>query len=617
MLKLKDSDAKQIKRRIRLAERYADRELKQNFKRALELYTGDFYEDSDKLSNNSRLSINYTLHVIETKVNSVAFRYPEFIIQPLTPAGEQTADIAHAALKYEWKLSNAQRECKRAYKDKEVFGAGVVYTGWLFETRDGMRMEDGRHALVEEQPDTTPNPLEEERQPVSQSEVREDRFLVKRLNPGHFFVNPECDRILDNAYYCGYWECVPLDEVKKNPHYQNTRQLKGNTDNLKPWFDKVYMDEVQERAGDEPADVKRVKLYHYYERTRQLHAIFTDEHDKPLYVENWSHPSDRYPFRTIQNPGDEDCFWPIPTPLLIEHPQKELNEARSQLSNHRRRATPAYQVNGGTLTPQAKKQLKCADSLRIVEHNGPEPLSIVPIAQQNIQPEVYTTEEKSIGDMQTLAALNQYQLGNVPTKRTTTSEVEAIQSQGGPRSENDRQEFEEFCAAVALDCINWLKQYSVKTRTIPVYDDQNQVVNWIDFTREQIQADYDICVYAHSTTAPNNADKIQGIGFLLQSLNGFLQVMPTAMQLGLDLMPLLRELLKSFPDIKNVDKIIPTNQNPVGQMPGAVLPQGRDMGAASQMEGGGAGIPPMAGGAEQTQIPPELLMALAQAQGQY
>src|SRR5207253_3776252 len=105
-----------------------------------------------------------------------------------------------------------------------------------------------------------------------------------------------------------------------------------------------YCSEEAETQDKIPADVKRVKLYHYYEKARRLHVVMCDEHDKPLMEESWSWQWDRYPFRVRQNVGDTDQFWGIPGPLLIEHQQKELNEARSQLSDHRRRFVPKFQV---------------------------------------------------------------------------------------------------------------------------------------------------------------------------------------------------------------------------------------------------------------------------------
>lgn len=607
-MKLKDSDIKSIKRRIRLAEQFNEKELKDKFVRSLELYEGCQWPDRRKYSERSRVVVNYILHVTETSVHSVAFKYPEFTIQPETKEGAGTERVAKAALRWSWNKAGAQRELKRAFKDSKIFGTGVVYQGWLFETWEGERFEDGRPAQVgDEEQDTTPNPSAETyTETVTTAEVREDRWFIKRINPGYFFVNPECDRVFENASYCGYWELRPLEEVKKNKHFQNTRQLKGSTANLNRWFDQIIQREVKDELCV-PSDLKRVKLYHYFEKQRRIHAIFCDEHDKPLFIEQWGWEFDKYPFEVIQNPGSEDEFWGMSLPLSIEHQQRELNESRSQLSNFRRMANPKFQTQGNTLSDKAKNELKSADPLVIVEHNGGIPESIIPIQQPTIQPEVYTTEERLLKDMQTIAAIDPYDLGNVPTKRQTTSETQAVQNQGGARMQNDRQEFEDLCARVATDCIRWLKQYSVKTRSIPIYDEQDNVMGWQDFTRDQIVGDYDISVFATSTMAPNSQNQMQDIGFLLQSLNPLLQLLPVAQQSGINLIPLVKQVFNSIPSIRNVNEIIQGLQGTAPQPPQMA------MGATPQpgMGQGGVGFPPV-----DTRTQPDLSQLLGQLQGQ-
>jgi hypothetical protein len=553
-------------------------------------------------SERSRVVVNYTLNAIETKVNSVAFRYPQFFLKPKTREGQGYEDVAKAAIECEWRKAGIQSEMRRAWKDKEIYGLGVVYTGWLFTTETGKRMESGRPPIWEEQmmmPDQTPNPTDNW-QPETQQVVRDDRFLAKRINPRHFFVSPEAGPDLECAEFCGYCEVRPLEEVKADSRLKNTRQLKGSMTNLQAFFDKDMVKEYIENDPDEPDkapdDVKRVKLYHYYEKKRRIHVVMCDEHEKPLLVEKWTWEHDRYPFRVKQNPTDNDCFWGIPSPLLIEHQQRELNEARSQLSDHRRRFLPKFQAPQGILSSKAKNALKSADAGEVVEHTSSEPAPVHPIEMPTIQPEVYATEQMVSTDIQTVLAINPYQMGRAPSKRTPTAEVEAIQSQGAPRAENDRQMFEEWCAEIAEDCLAWLKMYSVRTRQLPIYDTDGNVQSFIDFTREQIAGEYDIEVYVGSTTPPNDAARLEAIGFFLQSLNPLIQLAMPAAQIGMNLVPLIRQLLKSLPDIRNIDEILP--MPPPQAAPGVdpILMAGGAMGGEDPMAAGAMGMGPADGG---------------------
>lgn len=555
---LKPEEVRTIWNRLQMAEKHNVRSLRQPMKRALDLYKGLQWPNMDVESPSTRIVCNYILHVIETRVYGVTFRYPRFVITPATEEAETREPIAEAALKYSWRAGRIQDELRRQAKDKELFGLGISLNGWLFETDDGVIDETG------------------EKGP---KKVRQDRFFARRIFPGNFLVSPECGRELSEAQYCGYWELVPLAEVKKNEHFSNTRGLKGTADNLRS-----FLDPQKVKQGEEPNDVKRVKLYHYYEKARQIHVIMSPETPNPLYAEKWTWETGRYPFRVIQGPGDEDTFYAMPMPLLIEHPQREINESRSQLSNHRRMAVPKYQCGPGTLTAKAEAALKSADPLAIVEHNSETPAAIAPIPPHQIQPEVYKTEEIALQDIQAIAAVDQYQLGNAPTKRTPTAEVQAISSTGGARSQNDKQMFENLCAEVARDCIAWLKQNAVKTRQLPIYRKGAQVAQWIDFSRQEIAGEYDIEVAANSTSAPNDADKLQSIAFFIQSVNPLIQLLPMAQQAGINLLPLLKQILKSLPDIEDVDEILQGMQQGAGMqgLPGALPPGSAAPGAPAQ-----------------------------------
>jgi hypothetical protein len=596
--KLTEKQARTIKTRFEMGMRHNERTYKEPFTRSLKLYSGEHYSSHRQLSQQARVVVNYTLHVVETRVNAAAFRYPRFVITPQTPLGEGTEPVTQAAIKYYWRKGLIQDELRRIKRDAEIYGLGVVWEGWKFETDDGVTVDDG---------DESDKPRK----------VREDRFFVRRIFPGNFVLSPECGRTLAEAQWCGFWELRPLDEIKKNPHFQNTRQIVGSEESLKSFLPRDF--QKKDSPEDFPDDVKRVKLYHYFEAARQIHVIMCDEHDKVIYAEEWSWDTGRYPFRYLQGPGDEDTFVGQSMVLAIEHPQRELNEARSQLSNHRRMAVPKFQCGTGTLSDRAKNTLKSYDPLAIVETDREEPNSVVPIEIPPIQPEVYKTEEVVLSDIQRLAALGQYEMGNAPTKRTPTAEVNLISQQGGARSQNDVQAFEQLCADVAVDLVAWLKKFAVKTIALPIYPKGTNTRFWRPFSREEIRGEYDIEVAANSTAPPNDADTLQSIGFFIQSVNPLLQMLPVAGQMGVNLFPLLRQVLKALPDIEDVDEILqglnPSAPNPMGSGPaGGLAPNPLAPGtppAAVMGPGGGA---PLAAPPAQA-VPPELLAALAAAGG--
>ena len=131
-VELTAKQARIIKTRIGIGERYSRKMLKSQMQRALRLYMGDHYKNMDSPSDVSRLVINYCMHVVETRRHSVAFRYPRFVLTPGSQEAEEKEVTTQAWIKHCWKVGYIQDELRSAKWDAEVYGTGVIQDGWLF-----------------------------------------------------------------------------------------------------------------------------------------------------------------------------------------------------------------------------------------------------------------------------------------------------------------------------------------------------------------------------------------------------------------------------------------------------------------------------------------------------
>ena len=596
---LKPQEYKTIKQRLARSEKYVNCAFKEKHEACWKLYLGEHYDDLDWKKPEARVIINRIYQVVQTKVSSIAFNYPEFMLYPLNSEADLHRVVALPALNYEWRMSGAQKQAKRALLDKEVCSIGIVQTGWLYKTKD-QTLLDGRIPVEGEPPDTTPDFYSDEQLPEP---PLEDRFYTKRINPLQFLPDPEGGPDIDDHAFCGFWEWKPLKDLKRDKRYKNTKELKGTKENTKAYFTETL---IGTRDEDLPGDVLRVKLFHYYELKDDhvLHVVVCEEHDKPLLSEKLNWQAKRYPFRVLRAPGSNDEFYGLPTPLLILHPQREVNEIRSQMSMHRRGSTPAYQVQG-SLEPKAKQQLMSAAPLRIVE----TPLgqgAIQPIQPMQLNNSIFQSEEAANRDIEQIAGLSSYQNANPVTKRVTTSEAQLIGGSSDARTEAARQDFEIFLSGMGEDCLDWNMQNSVHTRSLPIYDEKTDTTVFKDYTGDQIRGKYLVEVFVGSTEAPNSQNQIEQIGFMLQSLTPYIQTGQV------NVTPLLKQMFKQLPGIRNVDEIfIEQPQAPPGMPP----PPGEEPPPDDGMAGQPAPLPPGpidpaagAGG-----MPPEMQAALAQA----
>jgi hypothetical protein len=356
--------------------------------------------------------------------------------------------------------------------------------------------------------------------------------------------------------------------------------------------------------------VKRVELWHYYELERRIHCVYTDEHDKPLIEEDWHWEADRYPFRVNVLPGSESEFYPNPPRLLQwEHMQQEINNGRSQLATIRERCNPFWLAQKGALDQTARKQLEAGTINRVVELNAQNLDAAFQPARHNSLPiDFFNALEKAEGDFRTLSGLNQYEAGQTPSKRLTTAEVQAISGSAAALRRQDVQKFEEMCAGVAADFHAWLQQYAIRTRSLPIYDD-DKVVDFKDYTAEQIRGEFEFEVFVGSTEIETKGGKLEKITHAFQTITPFMQMLDPMTQQPLIPNPkeLVTQLLKAMPEIRNVDAIM--NATPMPQQ--GMLPPGMgdEMGGIPPEIMGGEMMPPpesMMGG----QIPPELLAQL-------
>jgi hypothetical protein len=200
--------------------------------------------------------------------------------------------------------------------------------------------------------------------------------------------------------------------------------------------------------------------------------------------------------------------------------------------------------------------------------------------------------EKAESDFQKLSGLTQYEAGAAPSKRMTSAEVQAVSGSSAALRRADVQKFEEFCAGVAEDCHAWLQQFAIRTRSLPIYDN-NEIVEWRDYTKEDIRGEYEFQVFVGSTEIKDQKGQVEEIGYALQTLTPFAQMMnPQTGQPVIDVTELLRQFLKALPEIRNVDAIVgPSAPQQQGGMPPQMLPPG--------MEGMDpmGGLPPQMGGA--------------------
>jgi hypothetical protein len=595
--KLSRGEADALYQRMKMAQKHYERNFKPIYEESDRMWRGKHWPDSVAREDEHHLVINYTRHAVKTQVASIAFTAGEVSLRPMTPDGEQNAETSKRMVDYQLRESNTFRTTKRALRESIIYGLGVVMTGWEFQVENRPPMEgrmrvEGEELTPEQQAEAIASG--EEPEVVPEATVLKDGCYVRRIDPRDFRVPPESDWVLDDAPWCGYVEIVDLASVKANPHYRNTKGLKGSTRNLEGYLG----DDIRKMKQEEmPSDVKRVMLTHYYEKRRRLHVVFCDEHQKPLMVEKWYWEHERYPFRCLFGTVTEADFYPDQSPVQEwRHQQQEINATRTQLMNVRAQMVPKWLTRKGTLTARDRIDFRNTITGTVLETNDPNPqtaMAVLPLPQ--LTPDFYQNASQAMQDFSTLSTLSAYEVGDAPTKRMTQQEVSSIQGAGSAIKEEARQQYEKLCAGIAEDFLDLAQQFWQKTVRMPIYSQADVLEGWTQpITQEDIQGDYQFIVNVGSTEVKNQAGRVEELAYMLQAMGPLIQMGV------INPKPLVKQMLQSMPDIRDVDAILSPPAPPQPEAGAGPPPPGME-----PMEGG---QPPTGG----MNIPPELL---AQLQG--
>lgn len=158
--------------------------------------------------------------------------------------------------------------------------------------------------------------------------------FVKRLRPQNFRVSGSNRNRLEANDWCAYSEWVYVEDLKKNKHYENTRNLKptGRLANGEVPDDTREDDASQSKAG-------MCKMWRIWDLRAKVRHVYVEGHDRLLQRDK---PFKVLPLAVLKFYELEDSFFPLPPIFNWLGPQDEINETREMQKVHRRRALRRY-----------------------------------------------------------------------------------------------------------------------------------------------------------------------------------------------------------------------------------------------------------------------------------
>ena len=271
----------------------------------------------------------------------------------------------------------------------------------------------------------------------------------------------------------------PLEDVKQDQKYRNTKELKGGFK-----ADKIFASVWSPRGGTdytllhEIRDVKHRRLVVLCER-----QVLLDEEDV-LQIEG-------LPYECIQFNPDLEHFWAIPDVKVVKEQQKELNEIRTQASKHRRLAMLKFLYPKGAVTKEQLDKLLSEEAHTAIEVDHENPRAAIVDFQPHVPPDLWREAQEVLADFRETLGFSRNQAGEfvAPVTPRTATEVATVREATEIRAE----ERKDIIADVFTNIVRKMNQYIFKfwtsERVYPIVG-ADGVQHWVRFTGREIEGEY-------------------------------------------------------------------------------------------------------------------------------
>lgn len=453
------------------------------WRRLIDLYRGRHYEFA---SDEDRLLVNIAFSTVNVIAPSVSVNYPKIAVNATKPDDAPKAIITEAVINYWWRHYKVKPEFRRAVKDFLVVGHGWLKCGYRYIEEEVVETGDEPSDPDAEGNEVTPSIV-----------VVEDRPFVERVSPFDMFIDPDATSMRD-AKWIAQRIRRPMADVKADKRY-----AKQARDRVAPSSTSRFADETGRKKIHDDGH-SYVDIWEFYDVRTKTMSVFAEGGDQFLIKPTQMPYAFGHPFVMIRNYDVPDHFYPMGDLEAIEPLQRELNETRTQMMNHRKRFSRKYLFKESAFDSDGRSALESDYDNVLVPVASDESLSnvVAPFPAVITPPEFYNQSEMIQGDVEQITGVSEYQRGALPEIRRTATEAAIMQDAANARAADKLATIEGAIVEVAVRMVQLAQQYMTGQQVARVTG-KDGVPMWVTFDRDYISGEFDFEVEAGST-APNN-----------------------------------------------------------------------------------------------------------------
>ena len=341
----------------------------------------------------------------------------------------------------------------------------------------------------------------------------------------------------------------PLSDVKQDQKYKNTSELTGSRS---PDTNRRFASTKKAGPGKtepyaelwEVRDYKSRSIFTICENT----LILSDQDDLQIAARG-------LPWEFIIFNEDPEYFWGIGDCEILEPQQLELNEVRTQESQHRRIALLKFLYKKGALSAEQLDHFLSGQVGPAVEINEAEILSnAITVLQPHIPPDLAAEAQRCLNDMQESIGFGPNQGAAYKGGTPPTAQEAGLVNQSFETRIDERQDIlSDVLVRIIKKWNQYIFNFWTEEKIIQITSPQGTPF-WVQYTGDQIKGDYFLQVDAESGMPISRMLRFQSANQLFKTFNGDqtidqLLLRKILLSAYTPVEPLVRNLLTSGPEV--------------------------------------------------------------------
>jgi len=513
-----------IKRRNQEKPRWEENEKFEN----LEQWGGEF-----GVSGNDDVTINKVGSFIRSRMASVAYRNPSYVLKPVSPdnwqhvavpiidpeRGPKVDESGQPIMRPVWRHKVAEsllnfiisrpnfgfNQTIRRLLKAAYLAYGVVKVGYRADFED-VPVDPKNEQMIPLSEDGTPdfsgfltdeagNLIEDEDgRWIKRGEPTSEEWFVDWVPYKQMIIDPDGGNDSRQHTWVAFEYLRPLREVKKDRRLKNTKDLvssgeltydegkpqkeKATTENLDP-----YVKEYSET----------VRLFECYDFEKNRLVVLADNHAKKLRDDPIPLGIDQDPYVYLRFQEILGEFYPRPVISDLTPINDEYNKYRKQQLIHMRKSSVKILARKSALDDGAYEQLTSPENMAIVQLDLPDgvPLesTIAPFVPPNLSADVYAYGQLIAKDFDEVSGSPGEQRGYAASKTATQAEIMAHGE--NVREDDDRNQLADALKMVGKKLLDSIQANMTQQTAVMITGSDGQVFQtYVD--HNMIVGDFDV-----------------------------------------------------------------------------------------------------------------------------